>query len=427
MLLILCCLPGVQILAAEEIIFRTAVTPENPWVGQRVQLHVDVLAKDGWAQLKKITDAEIEGAYLLRLETQGTRLNETIDGDSYTGQRYEFMLFAQRGGEFLIPPAAVDVEIRSWGAGGGTRIERMSLPTVEFVAQTPPGAEGIRGLISTTDFTATQSWSTETDGATVGDAIKRTITLRATDVSAMAFTPLRHSEIENVGIYSDQPDVEDKFARGDLTGTRIEAVTYVLEQPGDIVIPAILLSWWDVRNTELKHIELPGLSVHVVGGESEVADAVKEQATWSGTRLVLSILLAIGLGALLALRFGSRFLERFAAWRKARSESEANYFRQVMRSARSGDQYALLRDTMHWLDRINDGTQPARLDQFIEQYGDAGSQIAAGALTRPPTADQKKPNLAAVANGLAAARTRWHKAQRIQQRVTELLPGLNSR
>ncbi len=142
--------------AAEDIILRTTVTPEEAWVGQKVVLHVDVLAKDGWAQIRKVADAEVDGVYLLRLESQGTRLSETIEGDSYTGQRYEFMLFAQRDGTLTVPSIPVDIKIRTWGADSDTRIQRMSLPLVRFAARTPPGAEGIRGLISTSKLTATQ-------------------------------------------------------------------------------------------------------------------------------------------------------------------------------------------------------------------------------------------------------------------------------
>ena len=200
-----------HVLAAEAILLRTAVTPEKVWVGQKVLLHVDVLAKNGWAQIKKVSDAEVDGAYLLRLETQGTRLSETIEGDRYTGQRYEFMLFPQRDGTLTVPSVPVDVEIKTWGAGGGTRTERMWLPLVEFVTRTPPGAEGLSGLISTTDLTANQNWDPETESPMVGDAIKRTISLRAKDVAGR----------QHIAIAADQhagrlPAVDENRHRGGM-------------------------------------------------------------------------------------------------------------------------------------------------------------------------------------------------------------------
>jgi hypothetical protein len=395
-------------LAAEPIILRTSVTPVTPWLGQKVIMHVDVLAKDGWAQIKKVGDVEVPGAYLLRLETQGTRLSETIEGDSFTGQRYEFMLFAQRAGTLTVPSVPVDVEVKTWGAGGGTGIHRMSTPSVEFLARTPPGAEGIRGLISTADLTANQYWEPETEDPMVGDALKRTITLRAKDVSGMAFAPISHNRIEDLGIYPGEPEIDDRFARGDLTGTRVETVTYVFERAGAFEIPDLELSWWDVGAGELKQLVLPGLSLQVTGNAVAEPDPVEpslQKTSWSQWSALIVVLIA----TVVALRFGRRAANHWVAWRKARSEREVVYFRRIAQSARLGDERAVLRETMRWLDRINDDSRPARLDQFLQKYGEA----------------QAQENVSELISVLAAARKRWQRAQRRTGQVTGLLPGFN--
>lgn len=407
-LVFVCSVSSDSVLAAEEIILRTAVTPEEAWVGQKVVLHIDVLAKDGWAQLRKVTDAEVDGAYLLRLESQGTRLSETIDGAGYTGQRYNFMLFAQRDGKITVPPALVDVEIKTWGADGGARIERMSLPFVEFNARTPPGAKGIRGLISTSNLTASQDWDPETASPVVGDAIKRRITLRAEDVSGMAFAPTLHNEMEGLGIYPGEPTVEDKFARGDLIGTRIETVTYVVERAGNFELPSVELSWWNIDTQELQQFVLPGLTLPVTGGPV-VASQPNEGRSW--TTFIPLVVVVIAL-----LVFGGRILARWSAWRLARNETEAAYFRRIRHSARSGDQIALLSDTMRWLDRINDDSQAARLDLFMQKYGDSRAREA--------ILDQSESGTMAFLSSLAAARKRWQQAQRDGD-AGYLLPDLN--
>jgi hypothetical protein len=413
------------VLAAEPIILRTAVTPKEVWVGQKVLLHVDVLAKNGWAQLKKVGDAEVDGAYLLRLETQGTRLRETIEGDSYTGQRYEFMLFPQRDGKHTVPPMPVDVEIKTWGTGGGFRLVRKLLPLVEFVTRTPPGAEGLSGLISTTDLTAKQNWDQEMESPMVGDAIKRTISLRAKDVSGMAFSPMVHGKIENLGIYPGEPAVEDKFARGDLTGTRVETVTYVFEHAGDFEIPDVALPWWDVEARELKAVVLPGLSLQVTGNPVTESETLLQPEHQQSTRLLWSGLLVIVVAVVAVVRFRDRLGGRWTAWRRARSEKETMYFRRVRQSGRSGNQNAVLRETMRWLDRINDKSHPARLDHFLQQYGDVSSQETAIHLIDSCVSDRNQSEILALINSLAVARKRWKKEQRAKGRVIGLLPALN--
>jgi len=411
--------------AADDILFRTSVTPEDPWIGQQTLLKIDVLAKDGWAQLKKVGDLKIDGAYVMRFASQGTRLSEVFDGDSYTGQRYEYMIFAQRDGDLTLPATPVDVEITRWGADGGKNLQRMSLPIVEFTAHTPPGGDGLRGLVSTSSLTASQDWGPATGDAKVGDAVQRYVTLQAEDVSGMAFAPLQYTEIDGVGIYPGEPTVEDEFNRGDLSGTRIEKVTYVFERTGDVQIPAIVFSWWDVRNSELQQVELPGRLLQIAAGapnelataEGAVADQ-KFRPSW----FVSS---AVAIAVVFALLFGGSLMRRLVAWREARKHSEASYFRQVMASSRAGDQVAVLRCTMRWLDRINTSSDPARLEQFLLEYGDEQTLKAASKLSGTFSSPTNKSHVTLLTNGLKHARTRWLRVQKQQNRAEAVLPALN--
>ncbi|MEN8213736.1 MAG: hypothetical protein ABFR19_05170, partial [Pseudomonadota bacterium] len=61
--------------AAEQVVIRTKVIPDSSiWVGQQVVLQLDILALDGWADSKRLPDFSVDGAYILRVESQGTRL-----------------------------------------------------------------------------------------------------------------------------------------------------------------------------------------------------------------------------------------------------------------------------------------------------------------------------------------------------------------
>ncbi len=415
---------GNTIQAADDLLFRTSVTPEDPWIGQQTLLKIDVLAKGAWAQLKKVGDLEIDGAYVMRLESQGTRLSEVIDGDSYTGQRYEFMIFAQRDGKLTLPATPVDVEVTRWGAGGGKNLQRLFLPVVEFTAHTPPGGEGLRGLVSTHSLTASQDWDPATEDVKVGDAIRRIVTLRAEDVSAMAFAPLQYAAIEGVGIYPREPTVEDKFNRGDLSSTRTETVTYVFEKTGSVEIPTLVFSWWNVRNSELQQAELPGRSLQVAAGAFNDS-ATGENAAGQESRPVWFVLSLIAIAAVIAVIFGASLMRRLATWREARKNSEAAYFKQVMVSSRAGDQAAVIRCTMRWLDRINTSSDPARLDQFLLKYGDEQSRQMASEVSRKLGSNTDASHAAQLASGLKRARSRWFRAQKQRQRAEAVLPALN--
>lgn len=414
-MLVAVCLFSGMLQAADDVILRTAISPAQPWVGQKVSLYVDVLAKDNWAQINKVRAVDINGAYLLKLESQGTRLNETIQGHSYSGQRYEILLFPQRDGKIVVPAVPVDVEVKTWGTTSKTKLQRLRTPQTEFIVRTPPGADDVRGLISTTEFTLTQSWQPDENSLQQGDAIKRTIIMESADVSGMAFAPLQHEAINGLASYPGEPLVEDSFNRGELRGKRIETVTYVVERSGDIDIPEHVFTWWNIETNQLQQSTLAGRRLSIPAGN--IAQASVAAVLQSNKAMALGLLiLVLVITGLLALRW--------RAWRTARTNTEAYAFKQVRRALRTREPRIVLRDVMRWLDCICGEGQPARFDSFCASYADAGLLQNYRHLIQAMSADSHI-DWSALSAGLKAARKRWRLAQQVQRRVAAVLPDLN--
>ncbi|MEN8007010.1 MAG: hypothetical protein ABFS42_08335 [Candidatus Krumholzibacteriota bacterium] len=413
--------------SAEDIVLRTSMTPEVAWVGQRVLLHVDVLAADGWAQIAKAGDLEIPGAYVLRTESQGTRLNETIGGKALMGQRYEISLYCQRAGRVDIPAMPVTVAVKQWGAQPAETRRELRTPPTHVTCKVPPGAEGIRGLISTTGLSAGQVWSAQPDTVDLGDAITRTVTLRAEDVSAMAFPPMQHPEREGLGVYPGEPSVADETNRGALRGERVETVTYVFEQPGEVILPDIVLPWWNIKAQTLRQIELPGLALVVVGEPVQEAASVAVEEQPAGSRGLL--LIGVAVTAIVALGFGlGRVVHpRWRRWRNLRRESEAAYFKRLESALRGGDPAAISGAMMRWLDRLDPGMWPARLDLFLHDHGDDATRAAAGALAHCLAGGEKFTEIRTLGGGLKRARRHHLQTVGRELKASEVLPELNGR
>jgi hypothetical protein len=411
--------------AAEDVILRTSTEPAEAWVGQRVRLNIEVLGADGWAQIPDLPEIEIPGAYVMRTESQGVRLNESIGRTNYTGQRYQLSIYCQRPGTLEIPPMPVTAVLKQWGINAEETPYELTTPPTSLVCKVPPGAEGIQGLISTTRLEAEQTWSSQPDTAAPGDAVTRTISLSADDVSAMAFPPMQHPEIEGVAIYPGQPSVNDQTDRGALRGRREESVTYVFEKPGEVALPEIVLSWWDIGNQRLRRIELPGLEIAVEGELApepavEPAVAVEEPEPSRGP-LIAATVLVIVLGLWLGLRLG----RWYQASRQARLESEPFAFRQLNTALRGQDAHAISASIMRWLDRLDPGPRPARLDLFLADHGDEATRASASALARCLASGDPFAEGRQLARGLKAARHRLLRARRNQTHADGALPKLN--
>ena len=412
--------------AAGDIVLRTAVEPAEAWVGQRVVLQVDVLGTDGWAQISRFGGLDIPGAYLIRTDTQGTRLQETIDGVAYTGQRYEVSVYPQKAGAISVPPLPVEVTVKTWGAGTSQAVRQEKAPAVTINAKLPPGAEGVHGLVSTTQLSATQQWNPVIEALRVGDALQRTVTLQAEDVSGMVFVPLEFADLPGVGVYRAEPEVADSADRGSLSGRRSESVTYVFERPGSVRVPDINLTWWNVSAAKLEAITLPGRELEIAPGPAgtEGATGLSVSARFSVLGLwfsvaILSIVLA------LLLRFAKPMVQQWETFRRRRQESEMRYFKDALRSIRSKNARLALRDIMRWLDRINEGPAPAQLLALVRRYADRDAQVVVDQLLHEVAGDGHLADPAPLIRVLMAMRMRWRDAGRPKTAATFVLPGLN--
>jgi hypothetical protein len=406
-------LPSV-LFAAEPIVVRSSVEPQQAWQGQRVQLTIEVLGKDAWAQIPNLPVLQVSGAYVLPSESQGVRIQEQIDRAQYTGQRYQLSVYPQRGGVIVIPAISVNVKSSVWGeTKEGKGLTQVTLPEVKFSSKVPPAAEGIDWLVSTESFSATQTWSTDATELKVGEALKRKVTLTADNVSGMAFKPLSYPPIQGLGIYPAEATVGDKRQRGSLSGQRSEEVTYVFEGAGVAKVPTLEFVWWDLKNQELKKIVLEGRAVKVTGGSMASYPGASE-VNPAAVHIWWYLLATSTLGGI-GIWKRKQILATYLAWKTEQAEHEKVYFKHFIETANSGDVLKTQSALMGWLDRINTSKSPAQLGVFLESYIETTCDITT--LLGSPTQ---------LVSAITTARKNWIKAQKVKTKADGLLPELNS-
>ena len=233
--------------------------PEKVWVGERVSFYVVLLTPDRFSGVPRFDLPQVEGAILLKNSGSAFSSTERIDGDTWTTQRHRFSVFAQRAGTIAIPAIDARFETRS----GTDDPLPHALPTeaFEFNADLPQGAERLSALVAAGSLNVNETWDPQPGETLIGGAFTRTVTRTAPNVLAMAFPPLPQPEFDGLAVYPGDPEVSDQEARGQLTGTRIDRITYVVEQPGTYVLPAVVIPWFDLGSEELKAAELPSVTI----------------------------------------------------------------------------------------------------------------------------------------------------------------------
>jgi len=137
--------------------------------------------------------------------------------------------------------------------------------------------------------------------------------------------------------------------------------------------------------------------------------------------LIASAVVLIVVGLWLGIRLG----RWYQTWRRSYLESEVYAYRHLNRALRSRDPKAISASIMRWLDRLDPGTRPARLDLFLEDHGGETTQAAAATLSQSLASGEPFAEARAMARGLKKARNHLLRSRRAVRQAERILPELN--
>src|SRR5262249_28690432 len=127
---------------------KVEVSPKKEtWVGQRVALTITLSTPDLFAGVPAFEIPPISGAFVLPPSGSPDVGSEQVGDTTFTTQRHEFAVYAQRPGTIHIPPFPILFESNA-GYGKPTVQRRVTTEDVSFTARNPPGSEGLGTVIA---------------------------------------------------------------------------------------------------------------------------------------------------------------------------------------------------------------------------------------------------------------------------------------
>lgn len=255
-------------------------------VGQELRLVIEVSTPRWFAGGTRINTPEVDGLVVLRRNEFALNLSRREAGDTWVVQRWELELYPQRSGEFALPPIALELAVNDADAG----IVRGEVQTVplDFRAVLPAAMAGSGRWLATPSLSIRQRVDRDLENLVPGDAFTRVLEIEATHVTAMMLPEPDIPEPPGLAAYPAIPELEDRSNRGEATAIRRQAVTYVVEQPGQYRLPEQSLTWWNTATRQRETTVLPALAVDAGG---DVAGAGIHLPTWVWPALVAAALL----------------------------------------------------------------------------------------------------------------------------------------
>lgn len=238
--------------------------PET-WLGQQVNVYLDLETTGFSFADVHFSLPEVDGAVFMQTDTTTIKLSDTRNGESWQVLRYPLVLFPQKAGAMTVPP--LSVRFRS-ASSFGAESRRFDLQTESLTlnVQRPPGTAAGVPVVTTPAFELSYRREPEGRSLRTGDALQLSVTRRAQGVSGMFLDPIQFPAIDGLSAYPEPPVIEDRVERGALTGERIDAITWVFEEPGRCNFPELRFQWWDPGANQLRRSTVPPLAVDVTAG-----------------------------------------------------------------------------------------------------------------------------------------------------------------
>jgi hypothetical protein len=249
--------------AAPEPIVQVTVDPPRVVVGQRTRLDIVVLAPNYMTSPPELPDFQLRNAVTRQLQSINT--NEQRDGVSYAGVHFEYAIYPQEPGSYAVSDQKVHVKYAA--EPPATREVEVALPGVSFEAFVPDAASELRPFLGATRLSVEQTIKRSSDQLKAGDAVTRTVTIKAEGTPAMLLPPHAFASIDGLKLYPTQPALEDRTdGRTDvMTSTRVDSATYMLERPGEYSLPAFDIGWWNVASGKVEVVHLDAVPLKVAG------------------------------------------------------------------------------------------------------------------------------------------------------------------
>jgi hypothetical protein len=356
---------------APEPVVRTTIEPPRVMVGQPATLRIEVLVPNYMTSPPELPDFQLRNAVTRQLQSVNT--SEQQNGIQYAGVRFEFGIYPLEAGSYAVTEH--ELTIRYAAEPPATRETVVSLPRMEFAAFIPDAAAGLDPFLTAASLTAEQTVQRSAEQLKVGDAVTRMITVRADGTPAMLLPPMSFPAIEGLAVYPAQPSLQDRtVGRSDaMSGSRVDSATYVLEKPGDYVLPAVDVRWWNAGEGKIESAHIDAVALHVAASSASASSAVSS-GRWSWNNIVDLIadhwllgLIAVAVLALLgtlAPRLARTIARNHRQRREAWLQSEPYFFDRLRHAARRGDARTIYFALLDWLQRF----EPAAPRHTVESF-----------------------------------------------------------
>lgn len=213
-----------------------------------------------FAHAPQFPSAEIPEAIVVPPRS-GLNMTERRGGDTWIGVQRSYAVFPRKAGLLEVPAITVTGRVRS-----GSSVTEVDATSEAFQREVvvPDEFSGRPDIVVTSDLRIEQGLDPQQTVFKVGDALKRTLTVTASDTVSMLLPVIKAPEVDGTSVYPEQAALDDRDQRGVISASRVDSGTYIMEREGEYTLPELTVHWWNPRSKEVQVAIVPELEFRVV-------------------------------------------------------------------------------------------------------------------------------------------------------------------
>lgn len=249
---------------AGKLKITTRLAPVNEVVPlQQVDLYIQISTDTWFAGGSHISAFDVDDTIVLRRKKLANNYTDRIDGKTWSVQEWQLTLYPQAVGAITVPRIAVTVNVAD-KPGSSIKGTLYTQPQHFTVILPDERLANTNHYIAAPKVTFRQKITPENASELhIGDAITRTLTINATDSSAMLFPDFPLSKSEILYGYRGPVESEDRQNRGDFSASKVYQQTYIVQQSGEVTLPELSFYWWNTKDKELTTLTAKALAWQV--------------------------------------------------------------------------------------------------------------------------------------------------------------------
>ena len=270
--------------AGKDVFVEAVAEPRNAYVGQQMSLVVRLYFA-----------ASLSNGAMDEPQADGAELSKLGDDSNYQaergGRRYNvierrYALIPQRAGHLQVGPVAFQGELIDMADPnsffGSTRAMSAASAPVSFDVRAVPAAAGKTAWLPARNLSLAVDAPSEQGQLRAGQPLNLTMTVQATGLAYESLPALSLPAIDGATVYPDKPVNGTRIDGAWVVGRRQQSFAVVPSKPGELVIPATTLTWWNTQTDKPEVARIPERRYTVlpaIGAPATAASAAVPEAT----------------------------------------------------------------------------------------------------------------------------------------------------